>query len=64
MAIEDRIKKFVKPASSTKLSDETVKTISRVDIVKSNKALEPAILQNKTERKASLEEMLDKIVKD
>lgn len=63
-SIDERVKKFARPASSVKHSWKIVAVISRSDIAKLNSEIEPKIRQNARERRLSFEEGKDVIVKD
>ncbi len=57
MNMYDKMKEKAIPATSTKLSNEVVKTISRADVVELNYSMKPIMEQNKREYIAGLEYM-------
>lgn len=62
MGMAEKMKKKAIPATATKVSNDVVKRIDRVDIVELNRTLEPIIQQNHKELNDSWEAVHNEIV--
>ena len=60
MNMADKMKEKAIPATSVKLSNEVIKTISKADIKELNYSMRPIIEQNRREYIAGLEEIARK----